>query len=182
MKKTLQSLLLENKAAVLERWCNLVFDTYPADGARFFKQEKDKFANPVGSTILEGTAAIYAELTGGKNVNILTNSLDSIIRIRAVQDFSPSGALAFIPLIKRAIREELDAEIKKNALFEELSKFESGIDDLMLLGTDIFVICREQISEIRYKEVSAQRDMAVKFLAGTDSEETVGQADFEVKP
>jgi hypothetical protein len=170
MKKTLDQLLLQNKAAILERWRNLVLDTYPADGARFFKGEKDKFANPVGSTISEGTEAIFTGLTGGKDIELLAESLDSIIRIRAVQDFSPSAALAFIPLLKKAIRGELDAAIKKDALYGELLEFESGIDDLMLLGIDIFTKCREQIYEIRCREISNQRDMAVKFLARTSPE------------
>ncbi|OGO16153.1 MAG: hypothetical protein A2Z02_00690, partial [Chloroflexi bacterium RBG_16_48_7] len=147
MKKTLESLLLENETAIVERWRNLVFATYPDDGAIFFKGEKDKCANPVGSMISGGLDSIYTELTGGKNTDLLANYLDSIIRVRAVQDFSPSGALAFIPLLKKAIREELDSAIKKNSLFEELLQIESAIDDMMLLGTDIFMKCREQVYE-----------------------------------
>jgi hypothetical protein len=171
MKKTLENLLLENKAAILERWRNLVFATYPGDGAIFFKGETDKFANPVGATISEGTEAILNGLAGGKNINSLAGSLDSIIRVRAVQDFSPSGVLAFIPLLKKAIREELGAAIKRDSLFDELLKLESGIDDLMLLGIDVFSKCREQIHEIRLKQLAAERDSVMKFMAGAVAEE-----------
>jgi len=171
MKKTMESLLAQKKAAILERWRDLIFSTYPGDGANFFKGEKDKFANPVGSIILEGTEGIFSEFTGSKNAGLLAGHLDSIIRVRAVQDFSPSEALAFVPLLKRAIREELNAEIKKDFLFSELMELESGIDDMMLLGIDIYMKCREQVYEIRCREAGAQRDAAIKLLTRTAPED-----------
>ncbi len=173
MKKTLESLLAQNKAAILERWRGLIFNTYPGDGANFFKAEKDRFANPVGSTILEGTEGIYSEFTGNKNLDLLTGYLDGIIRVRAVQDFSPSAALTFIPLLKRAIREELDAEINKHSLCRELMDLDSGIDDIMLLGIDIFMKCREQVYEIRCREAGAQRDAIIKFMARSAPGDTI---------
>ncbi len=164
----LERLLSQKKAAILERWCHLILDTYPADSSHFFKHEKDRFANPIGSIISEGIAAIYDELTGEMNPGKLSTCLDNIIRVRAVQDFSPSDALAFIPFLKRAVREELESEIKEGHFFEDFLKLESRIDDMMLLTLDIYVKCREQIHEIRAKELRSERDGALELLARTN--------------
>ena len=142
MTKVLDRLLLQKKAAILERWRHLILDTYPADSSRFLKQEKDRFANPIGSIISEGTEALYTELIGGMNLDRLVACLDSIIRVRAVQDFSPSQATAFIFLLKKAVREELESEIRENQIFQELLEFESRIDKLALLALDIYMKCR----------------------------------------
>ena len=167
----LTQLLLQKKDAILEHWRHLILDTYPADSSRLFKQEKDRFANPIGSIISAGIEALYDELVGEMNPDRLTPCLDSIIRVRAVQDFSPSDAIAFILLLKRVVREELDGEIKERRLFEEILKFESRIDDMMLLTLDIYMKCREQIHEIRIKELKKERDGVLRLLARTNSKD-----------
>lgn len=164
---TLDRLLLQKKAAILERWRHLIMDTYPADSSHFLEQEKDRFANPIGSIISERIKVLYDELIGEMNPDTLYACLDSIIRVRAVQDFSPSNAIAFIMYLKKVVREELGSEIKEYRLFEELLKFESRIDDMELLALDIYMKCREQIHEIRAKELRDERNGALRLLART---------------
>jgi len=48
---TLKELLNKHRSRILARWVGLVFDTYPAETARFLKSEPDRFANPVSYTI-----------------------------------------------------------------------------------------------------------------------------------
>ncbi len=164
----LEHLLSQKRAAILERWFGLILDTYPADSSGFFKQEKDRFVNPVGYTISQETEALYDELLKEMNPATLYASLDNIIRIRSVQDFSPYQAIAFVFLLKKAVREELESEIRENQLFEELLKFESRIDELALLAADIYVRCREQIYEMRVNEVKAERERIFKLLERTN--------------
>ena len=78
--------------------------------------------------------------------------LDEMIRIRALQNFSPSQALAFIFLLKNVIREELAEEIQKENLAAELQEVESRIDGLALLGFDVYTKRREKIYEIKADE------------------------------
>jgi len=136
---SLKDLLAKNKAAVLGKWHALVLDTYPADSSAFFKKEKDRFLNPVGFTIATEIESLYDGLLQGTSCDQLSASLDSIIRIRAVQDFSPSKAIGFLLLLKKAIRDELWSPIKDGRLLEELLDFESRLDELALLATDIYV-------------------------------------------
>ena len=163
----LEQLLSQKRAAILERWLGLILETYPADSSRFFQQEKDRFINPVGYTISREIEVLYDELLQGMNPDKLYASLDNIIRIRAVQDFSPSQAIAFVFLLKKAVRETLASELRDNQFFEELLKFESRIDELALLAVDIYTKCREKIYEIRVNEVKAERDRIGQLLTRT---------------
>lgn len=152
----------------MERWFQLILETYPADTSRFLKQEKDRFINPVGYTISQEIEALYDELLQEMNSDKLAACLDNIIRIRAVQDFPPSQTIAFIFLLKKAIREELASEIAENRVLEELLKFESKIDKLVLLALDIYMKCREKVFEIRVNEAKAERERVLKLLDRTN--------------
>lgn len=164
----LESLLSQKKITILERWFQLILETHPAVTSRFLKQEKDRFANPVGYTICQEIETLYDELLGGMDLGKLSASLDNIIRIRSVQDFSPSQAIVFVLLLKKAIREKLASEIREKQLFEELLRFESKIDELVLLAFDIYMKCREKVYEIRVNEVKAERERVFKLLERTN--------------
>lgn len=148
----LEKLLTQKRSAILDRWFKLILETYPADTKRFLKEQKDQFANPVGYTLSTEIENLFNDLLQGINRESASTILDRIIRIRAIQDFTPSQALSFIFLLKRAIREELDTEIRENRLFDEVLIFESTIDTLALLGFDIYTKCREKIYELRVNE------------------------------
>jgi len=128
----------------------------------FLKKQKDRFANPVGYTISQGIEGLFEELLQGMDSGKVSSFLDNIVRVRAVQDFPPSQAMAFIFLLKKVIKEELKSEIRENGLAEELLIFESKIDALALLSFDIYMKCREKIYEIRVKEVKNSVHMLLR--------------------
>ena len=159
--------------SILKKWSELILETYPADTARFLKDERDRFVNPVGYVISHEIKTIYDELLHGMDPQRLTGSLNEIIRIRSVQDFSPSQAVGAVFLLKLAVREELNGEIAGERGWGELLDFESRVDKLALLAFDIYMQCREKVSQIRVNEVASQRDMALRILAragGADGE------------
>lgn len=149
---TLESLLLQKKSAIVRKWIDAILETYPADTAKFLKAQKNQFANPVGSMISEGIEGLFEELLNGANPEKVAPFLDKVIRIRAVQDLTPTQAIAFVFVLKRLIREELEPDIQKHQLSDELLLIESRIDDLALLSFDIYMKCREQVYEIRTTE------------------------------
>lgn len=149
----LTDLLSAKKVAIVQRWFRLVVETYPPDTSRFLKREKDPFANPVGRAISEGIDALYEGLLAGTSSEKISPFLDRIVRIRAIQDFSPSAAVGFVFSLKRAIREELKHEIRDNRLSHELLAFESRIDRLILLSFDIYMECREKMYDIKATEI-----------------------------
>jgi len=130
----------------------VILETYPTETQRFLRKQKDRFDNPVAYEMRQGAEGLFQELLEGIDPAKISPFLDRIIRIKAVQDFSPSQALTFIFLLKKVIREELKSEIRENQLSEELLKFESRIDKLALIAFDIYMKCRENVYELRVSE------------------------------
>jgi hypothetical protein len=160
----LKDLLSRNKAAILKRWFDLVLETYPADTAPMMRKDKNQFTNPVGSTISREIEVLFKKLWQGIWDEECQASLDSILKIRSVQDFAPSKAVGFIFLLKRAIGETLKGEICKEPVIDEWLKFQPRIDDLALQAFDIYMDCREKICEIRVNQAKAEKEMAFRMM------------------
>jgi hypothetical protein len=158
----LRRLLQERKIAIVKSWFDAVTEAYPDDTSRFLKKRKDQFTNPVGYTISDGLEHLFDALLQGMLEDKVSAFLDSIIRIRAVQDFTPSEAVAFIFRLKKVIRQKLGDDIlKQQGVPEELSTFDSAIDDLALYAFDIYMKCREKIYELKANEA---RNMTFRLL------------------
>ncbi len=172
------NLLSEKKSAVLNRWYDAALESYPPDTSSFLKGQKNPFLNPVGSTIFQGIENIFEELLcennppslphppltkggqergkgsmGGFSGERVSQFLDDIIRIKAVQDFTASQSVAFILLLKKVIREEMKNEIAGYRLHEELLEFESRIDAVTLMAFDVYMKCREKLYELKVNEL-----------------------------
>ncbi|MFZ5448766.1 MAG: RsbRD N-terminal domain-containing protein [Thermodesulfobacteriota bacterium] len=145
--------LTEKKPAILGRWLTIVFESYPPETAIFLQKEKDRFDNPVGFRISQGMEGLYNSLIQDFDRERVLAFLDEVIRIRALQNFTPSQALAFIFLLKNVIREELADEIGKENLGGEVLELESRIDGLALLGFDVYTKRQEKLCEIRVDEI-----------------------------
>ncbi len=148
-----RDLLWLNRSAIVQKWFDRIVSTYPANSQKFIKERKDRFANPVGSMILRGMEGLFEELIQWTDSKKITKYLDSVIRIQAVQDSSPSQALSFIPLLKGIVREELKRKTEEKRLAEGLLEFETRVDQLILLAFDNYTKCREQIHEIKLQEL-----------------------------
>ena len=149
---SLKNLLSKKKNAIVAKWFERVLETYPLERQGFFRQQGDPFANPVGSTIFAGLEGLFAELLGKGDYEKARCFLGSILRIRAIQNFSPSQAVVFLPLLKGVVKEEIGGEVRQNRLHEEWLELESRIDDFLLLAFDIYVECREKIDQLRTQE------------------------------
>ena len=111
----LRTLLERRRSDVLERWRELLFGSYPAEAVRFFRAERDGFKNPVGHTLARGTATIFDRVVLGRPGDPVSDAIEAIVRIRAVQDFSPSEAVGFVFVLKRAVREALEDRLGRPA-------------------------------------------------------------------
>jgi hypothetical protein len=160
----LEHLLSQKRDAILGRWLELIIDAYPAETAWSLRQKEDRFVNPVGYTISREMVSLYDGLLHVENTNRFVAPLDNIIRIRSVQDFSPAEVVAFVFLLKKAVREELEKEVRENQLSMELLEFESRIDELALLAVGVYMDCREKIHEIRVNELKAERERMSRLL------------------
>jgi hypothetical protein len=149
----LKKLLQERKTIIVKKWFHAVAETYPDDTSQFLKKQKAQFTNPVGYTIAEGIEHLFDALLQGMLPDKVSAFLDSIIRIRAIQDFTPSEAVAFIFHLKKVIRQELGGEVlKQPGMSDELSTFDTAIDDLALYAFDLYMRCREKIYDLKAQE------------------------------
>lgn len=161
----IEGILVQKRSSVLERWFKMIARAYPAETARFLEQGGDRFANPVGHTIVRTTEAVYDALIQRKGADAVSEQLDSMVRIRAVQEVSPAQAVAFVFFLKTAIREEFDDKIRRGTVADQLVELESRIDDMALLAFDLYVKCREEIYKLRHDEVKRQTAVFSKMAA-----------------
>ncbi len=152
----LQEILTRNSPAIVKTWLKMTLDTYPADVKRFLNEQKDPFANPVGHTLSQEMENIFQELLKEIDPEKVSPFLDPIVKIRAVQDFSPSQAVSFVFMLKKAVREELEKEIQENRLNDECVDFDGKVDQLALLAFDIYMQHKKKLYEIRANQAKNQ--------------------------
>ncbi|HZD60656.1 MAG TPA: RsbRD N-terminal domain-containing protein [Anaerolineae bacterium] len=150
----LEDILREKKPAILKRWLDAIMETYPPETAGLLKGKKNRFTDPVGYTIHDGMDGVIDGLIREAPFEEISPFLDSIIKIRAVQNFSASQAVAFIFDLKWIIGEELRNMSHARGVIDAatLSAFESKLDNLALISFDIYMESREKIYELKASE------------------------------
>ncbi len=146
--------LLTKKKIFFSKWFDLLVNTYPSETVRLLKKESNQFANPVGNTFSVALGEILDEFLGENSAEKMSSLLDRIIRIRAVQDFSPSSSLAFIFGLKPLAREVLQAELTGGQISQDdLFEFDAKVDGLALFAFDVYTRCRQNLFDVRMREV-----------------------------
>ena len=145
--------LKNKKEKILSAWVERTLDSYAAPG--FFKRSKDKFANPVGANIKEGLTKLYNLLLKGADPEEFAEPLDQVIRIRAVQDFSPAQAVAPILELKWVVKQVFSADKECRELLSELDSFDCDVDRAALAAFDLYMKCREQLHRARIRELKS---------------------------
>jgi len=148
----LKGLIQNKKSEIIRNWFEATIQTYAPDTAQFYKGQQDQFGNPVGSITSRGIAFLLDQLLDTWDTEAIKSYLDPIIRIRAIQDFSPSKATGFILLLKKILRENLASELQNEDNALQLLEFEYKIDRLCLLAFDLYMDCKEKIYELSANE------------------------------
>jgi hypothetical protein len=132
------------------------------------------FRNPLRQRVEQTTEAVLSALASASAGESLAAALDPFVRVQAVQDRRPSEALAFVFLLKQAVRGVVGDAVDAG----ELERFDARVDDLALAAFDVYAGCRDQLQEIRVRE--ARRRVATLLTrldraepAAAESEQTV---------
>ena len=158
-------LLKERKAAILDGWMERILASYPQDSSRILGRKGDPFGNPVGSTYQEHSAVIVEQLCGGGDRAAMEAALLEMIKVRAVQQFSPSEALGIITALRGVVRGVLsEEELAHAGLKEELRGLDAEVERLLFTGIDQYAACRERMFEIRVREIRAQTAKLVERM------------------
>jgi hypothetical protein len=132
------------ETTILDRWLEQTGKSHPAEAARFFGAETDPFRNPMGYALRQNLGILLEEVLGEMKPEAVQAALENIIRIRAVQDLSPSQALQFVFELKPLLR-----KFMKDANPDRL---DAHVDQLALRAFDEYSRCRERLAELRLNE------------------------------
>jgi len=159
---TFESVLAERKAELSERWADLILQTYPKETQKIWGRQKDRFKNPVGASIIEATRDLFEHMLDWQDAGKIAEGLDRLIRIRAVQDFSPSQAISFVFLLKKLLRDEFFKPMQKDGTLDQLLRFEARIDNLVMMSIDIYSKSREEVFRLRIEEVKRSQSQLLR--------------------
>ena len=149
----LYSLLLPKKDAMAARWIEIVHGTYPFDTIGFLRTRKDRFANPVGYRTEEAARALMEVLFSDQpDEDALRSAVDEIIRVRAVQDFSPETAVGVIFALKDIVRQVVDESGQTAEVTPALLRLESRIDAVALMAFGAYARFRETLHMMKVDE------------------------------
>jgi hypothetical protein len=152
MNNNLRRLLEEKRETIVAGWFTELLAGFPVATAKVLAGQGNQFANPMGHHFKSGLVGIFDQLLKGGTREEIFPWLDQIIRIRAVQELSPSQAIAFIYRLKYVTRNQLAGVVGKEGISaEELQQYEANVDNLALLAFDCYLNCREQLYQIRGK-------------------------------
>lgn len=173
---SLASLLSDKRSIILGNWCDAVISGYPQDTSNFIRKNDNRFANPVGHTIHDSFGHILDALLRGAGPEASTVYLDNIVRIRAVQDFSPSQAVSFMFTLKKVVRDIVAQAMADEVQRDELALLDEQIDALALASFEIYMQCREKLYDIKANEL---KNMTFRLLQkaqkmGLDSSDAAG--------
>ena len=145
-------ILKSQKKNILQEWFETTINTYPEETARIFNKSKNKFDNPVGVATYESLESVIdilyqnMEQADDKDLNeeLIEQALDSVIRIRAIQNFSASQAVGFVFALKDIVR--------KSAGNDTTTLFDRKVDQIALAAFNRFLKCRESIFLLKAME------------------------------
>lgn len=149
----LMEALSNKKQEILNLWIERTLDSYLSPG--FFKTAKDPFANPVGSSITAGLTALLDLLLSEAAHQAFIKPVDQVVRIRAVQDFTPTQAVAPFLELKWIVRQVLSGDKRTGDFVSSLDVLDCEIDRIALVAFDIYSECREQLYLNRIRELKS---------------------------
>lgn len=135
---------MNSRQEIVEKWIEQMIESHAGQAAALRTPDPDPFRNPVSYTIRRSLAQLWKQLQGDMDLDAVDSALDSVVRIRAVQDMRPSEAVGFVIQLRSILRQQ-------PAGFD-LVLLENRIDRLALAAFDKYMQCREQILAARLHE------------------------------
>lgn len=158
----------EYKKPLTEQWIAAVFSTYPLDTSGFLRTRSDAFRNPVGEITTTMAGHLYDAMAGEHVIpERVREALERFVKLRSVQDFSPSRGLGVLYVLKQLARQTLLPEFERRGNVTEYLEAESRLDTLALMAFDIYTASRETLAEQRIKEIRDQHSQVVRWAQST---------------
>jgi hypothetical protein len=166
--------LTAHRGEILARWRELILGSGSRGDEGLLPRGSDPFHDPVGASLRRATEAVYDALCGIAPENLASACLDELVRIRSVQELTPSRAVGFVFLLKPAVREILGEDLE-GAPAAERHDLDRRIDALGLEAFDLFMRCRQRILEIRTQETLSSWFLLLKRARLLDGQSGAGE-------
>lgn len=153
LSDSLAEALARRRSAVIDGWLGRIARGYSGSMARFLMEEKDPFRNPVGMAFKRSLPALFDQLVGEMDAAALQAALDDIVRIRAVQDFTASQAVAFVFDLREVVRAALREDAAAGMPDLDLEALDGRIDAMALAAFDLYLQSRERLFEVKVHEM-----------------------------
>jgi hypothetical protein len=98
----------------------------------------------VGAATHESLEAVFEEMLKKMDPPTLEDALDPIIRIRAVQNFTPASAVGFVFDLKEIAKKIMEPELH--------GTFDRQVDQIVLAAFNRYMKCRESIFLLKATE------------------------------
>ncbi len=164
MNNSLEQFISAKKEAILLTWKTLVLGTYPPETASFIKGENDPFLNPLGRALDDTGELLLKIVVSGAERQEVEQDLGDIVRMRAVQGFSPSQALCFMKEMKEAVWKGVLPAMTEGEFVQDWRALESRLDEAMLVAFDLYVASAKRIDEIRINEAKAEKERLLRLI------------------
>jgi hypothetical protein len=161
----LRAALEKKRDEIVGKWLTQTLDNFPDLTSRFFRHEKDRFRNPVGHALKEGLPLLVDQAIGDMDDSRIAPALDSIVKIRAVQEFTAAQAVAFLFQLKQVFRDVVPEQILHDP--GGLNPIDLRIDRMALLAFDLYVQCREKMQELKVNEMRRRMYLMERMQAGS---------------
>ena len=138
---------------IVSKWVDYTLSTYGTSS--FFKKERDKFSNPVGANTKEALNRLFVLLAENEDSKEFETPLEQIMKIRAIQDFTASQAVAPLHAVKHITRDVFSKDKECENLIAELYDFEFAVDLMVLTAFDLYMRNRERLYQVRIAEIQS---------------------------
>jgi hypothetical protein len=149
---TLKDLLAAKKEEILQRWLDRILEDYPPDTRSFFRETESLYSNPVGFTLRKGMEGIIDRILRPLSAEEARVILEPVMKVRAVENLSPSQRMKFILPLGVVLAEIMREEGRKDLWGHEWMELNSEISRLALLSRKLFSESREKVNQLRIKE------------------------------
>lgn len=160
----LHDILWEQKDSLSKKWIDIVHGSYPFETVGFLRTRKDQFANPVGYRTEQAAVALLDVLFMEKPDEEQTSkAIEEIIRVRAIQDFSPEVAVGIFFAIKDIVREVVKKSGQMESCLPALLDMESRVDAVVLIAFGLYARCREKLHLLKVEEFKRSHSQIVRL-------------------
>lgn len=165
----MSTIFREQRQAVVSAWVDAVYATYPLDTTGFLRTKEDPFANPVGE-ITATMAGYLFDAVAGEHIieDRVREALERFVKLRSVQDFSPSQGIGVFYLLKPLMRAHVLPKCMAAGKLDDYLEAESRLDTLALMAFDMYISTRENLAEMRIKEIKDQHVQLVRWAQNVE--------------